>query len=96
MGFPIFYGSSPLGEDPDYRWVWGAYEDGAEADIDCTVDDADVLYLTWRDERSKTDRALAGCADLGTLSKVNGRSIRWNLAKLVGEHARHNGHADII
>jgi hypothetical protein len=48
------------------------------------------------DERSKTDRALADCADLGTFSKVNGRSIRWNLAKLVGEYARHNGHADII
>jgi hypothetical protein len=24
------------------------------------------------------------------------RSVRWNLSKLVGEYARHNGHADII
>ncbi len=90
------YGSWPLGEDPAFQWVWGAYEDGAEDDIDCTVDDADLSYLTWMDERSKTDRALAGRHDLGTLSKVNGRSVRWNLAKLVGEYARHNGHADII
>jgi Protein of unknown function (DUF664) len=26
----------------------------------------------------------------------NGRSLRWNLRKLVGEYARHNGHADLI
>jgi hypothetical protein len=90
------YGSWPLGEDPEFEWVWGTYEDGAEDDIDCTVDDTELSYLAWMDERSKTDRALAGCADLGALSKVNGRSIRWNLAKLVGEYARHNGHADII
>lgn len=60
------------------------------------MDDAELSYLTWMDERFKTDRALAGCADLGSPSKVNGRSIRWNLAKLVGEYARHNGHADIV
>jgi hypothetical protein len=90
------YGSWPLGQDPEFQWVCGAYEDGAEDDIDCTVDDADLSYVTWMNERSKTDRALADCVDLGTLSKVNGRSIRWSLAKLAGEYARHNGHADII
>jgi Protein of unknown function (DUF664) len=26
----------------------------------------------------------------------NGRSVRWNLAKLVGEYARPNGHADLL
>ena len=26
----------------------------------------------------------------------NGHSLRWNLQKLVGEYARHNGHADLI
>lgn len=90
------YGSWPLGVDPEFQWVWGAYEDGAEDDIDCSAEDADFSYVTWMEERAKTDRALAGCADLGSMSKVNGRSIRWNLAKLVGEYARHNGHADII
>lgn len=47
-------------------------------------------------ERLKTDEALAGCFDLGTQSRVNKRSLRWNLNKLVGEYARHNGHADIV
>lgn len=90
------YGSWPLGDDPDFRWVWGAYEDDAEDDIDCTAGDVEVSFSTWVDERSKTDLALTGCADLDTLSKVNRRSARWNLAKLVGEYARHNGHADIV
>ena len=52
----------------EFQWVWRAYEDGAVDDVDCTVDDADLSYLKWMDERS-TDRGLAGCADLGTLSK---------------------------
>ena len=90
------YGSWPLAADPEFQWVWGTYEDGAEEDIDCTVGDVDTSYATWMDERSKTDAALAGCSDLGTLSKVNKRSVRWNLDKLIGEYARHNGHADII
>jgi hypothetical protein len=90
------YGSWPLGDATEFQWVWGTYEDGAEDDIDCTVGDVDFSYSTWRDEISKTDRALAGCSDFGILSTVNRRSARWNLAKLVGEYARHNGHADII
>lgn len=90
------YGSWPLGDDADFQWVWGEYEDDAEDDIDCTADDVEVSFSTWADERSKTDLALTGCSDLGTLSKVNRRSVRWNLAKLVGEYARHNGHADIV
>jgi hypothetical protein len=90
------YGAWPLGNDPDFQWVWGAYENDAEDDIDCTAGDVEVSFSTWADERSKTDLVLAGCSDLGTLSKVNRRSARWNLAKLLGEYARHNGHADIV
>ena len=90
------YGSWPLGDDPDFRWVWGTYEDDAEEDIDCTVADVDVSFSMWIDERSKTDAALKGWPDLDAASRTNKRSIRWNLAKLVGEYARHNGHADII
>ena len=29
-------------------------------------------------------------------TKCAGRSVRWNLQKLVGEYARHNGHADLL
>jgi hypothetical protein len=90
------YGSWPLGEDPEFRWVWGDYEDGAEDDIDCTVDDVDISFSTWMDERSRTDAALGAVSDIGAISKTNARTVRWNLTKLLGEYARHNGHADII
>ncbi|MDP3949138.1 DUF664 domain-containing protein [Microbacterium sp.] len=58
--------------------------------------DVDVSFSTWIEERSKTDTALAGWPDLAAVSRTNKHNIRWNLAKLVGEYARHNGHADII
>jgi len=89
------YGSWPLEEVPDFKWVWGAYEDDAEDDIDCTVSDVDVSFSTWLDERSKTDSALTRWPDLAAQSRTK-HSVRWNLAKLVGEYARHNGHADLI
>lgn len=90
------YGSWPLGEDPQFRWVWGDYADGVEDDIDCTVDDIGISFSTWMDERWRTDVALEAVSDMGTISATNALSVRWNLAKLMGEYARHNGHADII
>jgi hypothetical protein len=89
------YGSWPLDDQPEFRWVWGSYDDDAEDDIDCTVDDVAVSFDTWAAERSKTDRALESWQDLGARTK-NSCSVRWNLVKLVGEYARHNGHADIL
>jgi uncharacterized protein DUF664 len=94
------WGPWPLGDDREFTWVWGTYEDGAEDDIDCTADctdpDVDVSFSTWNSERAKTDTALSQWPDLAVISKRNNRSTRWNLAKLVGEYARHNGHADIV
>ncbi len=90
------YGSWPLGSDPEFHWVWGTYEDDAEDDIDCTIDDVEASFAAWAEERSQTDAALLEWPDLSDLSRTNKRSVRWNLAKLVGEYARHNGHADII
>jgi hypothetical protein len=90
------YGSWPLGSEPEFNWVWGTYENDAEDDIDCTADDVEVSFERWVEERSKTDAALLQWPDLAAQSRTNKRSIRWNLAKLIGEYARHNGHADII
>jgi len=33
---------------------------------------------------------------LGATAAGNRFSIRWNLIKVIGEYARHNGHADLI
>jgi hypothetical protein len=46
-------------------------------------------------ERAKTDAALSEWPDMGAATRTR-RSLRWNLSKLVGEYARHNGHADLI
>jgi hypothetical protein len=35
-------------------------------------------------------------SDIDAVGAGNGYSLRWNLQKLVGEYARHNGHADLL
>lgn len=89
------YGAWPLGGDSPFEWVWGTYEEGAEEDMDCAPDDVAGSFQTWDAQRSATDRGLAATQDLDHVGR-NGRSLRWNLAKLIGEYARHNGHADLI
>ena len=48
----------------------------------------------WGDEKASTDGVIRGL-ELDDSGGANGRSLRWNLQKLVGEYARHNGHADL-
>ena len=90
------YGAWALGPKADPRWIWGTYEDGAEHDIDCDASMVRESLLRWREEMGKTDGALANHPTLDGLGAGNDRSVRWNLAKLVGEYARHNGHADLL
>ena len=89
------YGSWPMDSTVEFAWVWGSYVDDAEDDIDCTAADVEPSMTRWRAETSATDDALTD-TDLDTLAPANGHTVRWNLAKLVGEYARHNGHADIL
>ena len=81
---------------PKASLVWGEYDNHEERDFDCTVADVAESFRAWRDERSRTDAAIARHATFDEIGEGNRRSVRWNLAKLVGEYARHNGHADII
>ncbi|MFN7151016.1 MAG: DinB family protein [Microthrixaceae bacterium] len=90
------YGVWPLGPEADLEWVWGTYENGAEHDIDCDATTVEESMRAWRDEMRKTDEALARHSTLDEVGEGNGYSVRWNLTKLVGEYARHNGHADLI
>jgi Protein of unknown function (DUF664) len=50
----------------------------------------------WRDERAAADTALLGAPSLDAVGTGNGHTVRWNLLKLIGEYARHNGHADLV
>jgi len=90
------YGAWAMGPKETLRWVWGTYDDGAEPDFDCGPEDVVESFVAWREERSRTDQAIALRTSLDEAGEGNGRTARWNLAKLVGEYARHNGHADII
>jgi hypothetical protein len=90
------YGVWALGPKADLEWVWGTYENDEEPDIDCDASMVQESLRAWREERRKTDEALADHRTLDGIGKGNGRSVRWNLAKLVGEYARHNGHADLL
>jgi hypothetical protein len=76
--------------------VWGPYvEGGPEPDLDCDASQVAASMRAWRDEKASTDGAVRGL-DLDDSRGANGRSLRWNLQKLVGEYARHNGHADLL
>jgi hypothetical protein len=90
------YGAWAFGPKTDPVWVWGAYEDGNEPDFDCDASMAQESLRLWRDETHRTDEALATHPSFDSVGQGNGLSVRWNLVKLVGEYARHNGHADLL
>jgi Protein of unknown function (DUF664) len=50
----------------------------------------------WEREKQAADELIRQHGELGAVGAGNGYSLRWNLQKLVGEYARHNGHADLI
>ncbi len=76
--------------------VWGEYaDDGADHEFDCDVSQVERSLRAWRDEKAGTDGVLRGL-DLDDTGGANGRSVRWNLHKLIAEYARHNGHADLV
>lgn len=86
-----------LGPDEPLQWVWGDYaDDGPEWDIDADVTMVQESMARWTQERALADERIAGHAAIDSPGAGNGYSLRWNLHKLVGEYARHNGHADLI
>lgn len=90
------YGVWPLGPKVPLEWVWGAYVDDAEDDIDCDASMVDESMTAWTEEMRRTDESVAGCSTVDDVGEATGYSVRWNLTKLIGEYSRHNGHADLI
>src|ERR1022692_4316343 len=80
----------------DFSEVYCADEapDGDIANL--TPDQAAASLARWLDERARADQLLSSTGPLGAIVAGNRFSVRWNLMKLIGEYARHNGHADII
>jgi hypothetical protein len=91
------YGAWALGPKVDLTWVWGEYtDDGPEWDIDVDRSMVTDSMAAWEREKAAADERIGQHATLESVGAGNGYSLRWNLQKLVGEYARHNGHADII
>ena len=91
------YGVWALGPKSELRWVWGDYtDDGPEWDIDADASMLADSMTAWEREKQLTDERIQQHAGLDSIGAGNGHSVRWNLQKLIGEYARHNGHADLI
>ena len=85
------------GEDlPPIYWS----DDDPDGDFD-NVDTADVAesFATWRAECDAARKNVAATESLDVTGvRWNGDivSLRWILAHMIEEYARHNGHADLI
>jgi hypothetical protein len=70
--------------------------DDPEADIEgVRVDDCDGSLEAWQEDCRSSD-ILIRASDLDSEAPGNGLSVRWNIIKLLGEYARHAGHADLL
>lgn len=86
-----------LGPDEALQFVYGDYEDGGpEWDLDVDASMVAESFANWERERAAADALIEQHRSVDTIGSGNGRSVRWNLQKLVGEYARHNGHADLL
>ena len=91
------YATWALGPREPLRWVWGDYTDGGpEWDIDADASMVAESMETWEMRTPDGRPADCGHAAMDCVGAGNHRSLRWNLTKLIGEYARHNGHADLI
>jgi hypothetical protein len=73
--------------------------DNRNADFDdAPTADVEEAFRRWHEECAHTDEVIAGMALDDTFTNKHGWefSIRWLLAHLIEEYARHNGHADLI
>jgi hypothetical protein len=91
------YAVYALGPPGELKFVYGDYEDGGpEWDFDVDTSMVDASMSKWADERRAADGVIALYPSMDSISPGNGRSVRWNLQKLVGEYSRHCGHADLL
>jgi Protein of unknown function (DUF664) len=91
------YAAWALGPAVELEFVWGHYTDGGpEWDFDVDASMVEYSMAAWAEEMRRADTRFDQHATLDSVGPGNGRSMRWNLQKLVGEYARHNGHADLL
>ncbi|MFG2872375.1 DinB family protein [Streptomyces sp. NPDC048338] len=80
------------------RSLWTPVGSTDWADFD--VDDADVeeAFAVWRDECARARAVVDAAESLDVLGGHDGEtySLRYVLAHMIEEYARHNGHADLL
>lgn len=73
-----------------------------DADFDNVAADEEMVrdaWTRWREEVAFAERFVEEAPSLGTVGKDPRRgevSLRWVMAHMVEEYARHNGHADLL
>ena len=89
----LVYALGPAGR---LEFVYGDYEEGGPSGTSTSTS-------RWSTSRSPDGsgssrrRRVPRPVSVDRLAGTgNRRSVRWNLQKLVGEYARHNGHADLL
>ena len=91
------YGVWALGPREQLRRVWGDYtDDGPEWDMDADASMVEESLAAWEREKAASDEQISAHTTLDSVGAGNARTVRWNLQKLIGEYARHNGHADLL
>jgi hypothetical protein len=79
-----------------FSWIY-CTDEAPDGDIAGLAPELAAASLArWRQERARADQLLSSTGPLGAISAGNRFSVRWNLMKVIGEYARHNGHADIV
>jgi Protein of unknown function (DUF664) len=90
------YLSYALGGSQQLAMVY-CTDDNPEGDIvGLSPDMAQGSVERWHAEQAAADLLISAAHSLDDISQSNKRAVRWNLVKVIGEYARHNGHADLI
>ena len=86
------------GEEMSGLWAPGAALDPQPAFDDAGTADVASALASWHAECAHAAALTAGAASLDVSGMRGGErvSLRWVLAHMIEEYARHNGHADLL
>lgn len=74
---------------------WSKEHEGADFD-DVAGADVAATFATWRAVCDRSDQLIAETESLDAPGAGDGLSLRRALLKVIGEYARHDGHADLL
>ncbi|MFD5322803.1 DinB family protein [Streptomyces sp. NPDC127092] len=84
------------GESTQSRWTPPGSTDWADFDVDDA--DVDEAFAVWHDECARAREIVARAPSLDVTASHGDEtySLRYVLAHMIEEYARHNGHADML